>query len=403
MEVYVAPGLNEQTRTGLDFAFHRRVVMPRPISVTISLPSMRHNLDTVMAQLEISSTKSQRTRPHVWAVIKADAYGHGIENAVRAFGKAQGLAMLDLNEAIRCRDAGWTGPILLLEGFFQPEDIVVAAEYGLAATVHCPEQLDMLVQARLPRPVDVLMKLNTGMNRLGFAAGDYRSAYQRALTAQAAGIVGDVGKMTHFARADDSPEITAHQIAIFNETVQELPGKVSVCNSAATLTPGLWTHLPSAPQQWVRPGICLYGASPFSHQSSDALGLQPAQTLAAELISARDIDSGCAIGYGHLFSSAGPMRIGVVSCGYADGYPRHAPTGTPITVQGVRTQTLGRVSMDMLVVDLTPVPDAHVGSPVVLWGNGGPTIDEVAHAAGTIGYELMCGVAPRVPRVILQA
>ncbi|HUG59091.1 MAG TPA: alanine racemase, partial [Candidimonas sp.] len=181
---------------------------------------------------------------------------------------------------------------------------------------------------------------------------------------------------------------------------QGLPGKVSVCNSAATLTPGLWASLPDHQEQWVRPGICLYGASPFADQSADALCLRPAMTLSAKLISVRNIPAGEGIGYGHTFTSTEPMRIGVVSCGYADGYPRHAATGTPITVAGVRTRLLGRVSMDMLAVDLTSVPLAHVGSPVVLWGEGGPSVDEVAQAAGTIGYELLCAVAPRVPKIV---
>jgi alanine racemase len=183
---------------------------------------------------------------------------------------------------------------------------------------------------------------------------------------------------------------------------RDLPGAVSVCNSAATLTPELWTACSPDEEQWVRPGICLYGSSPFARQPAAQWGLRPAMTLEASLISVRNIGPGEAIGYGHLFASAQPMRIGVVACGYADGYPRHAVTGTPITVGGVRTRTLGRVSMDMLVADLTPVPDARVGTRVVLWGEGGPSVDEVAEAAGTIGYELLCAVAPRVPKITAE-
>lgn len=372
--------------------------MPRPIAATISLPSLRHNLDVVLAQLKQTSMSVGRTMPNVWAVIKANAYGHGIENALRAFGAAQGLAMLDLDEAIRCREAGWTGPLMLLEGFFHPDDIVVAAQYDLTVTVHCPEQLAMLMAARPARPIDIMMKLNTGMNRLGFAPDDYRQAYASAQQAQKQGLVRHLGKMTHFARADDSPPATDLQLQVFGQLTEGLPGSVSVCNSAATLTTGLWAHLPAEHTQWVRPGICLYGATPFADRSAETLGLLPAQTLSAELISVRTIKAGEPIGYGHLYTAAGAMRIGVVACGYADGYPRHAPSGTPITVDGVRTQTLGRVSMDMLVVDLTPVPQAHVGSKVVLWGHGGPSVDEVALASQTIGYELLCGITPRVPR-----
>ena len=258
----------------------------------------------------------------------------------------------------------------------------------------------MLTAASVAQPIDAFVKLNSGMNRLGFPKADYRAAYEQARALQERGVLNMLGKMTHFARADDDPATTQQQLQVFNQVTQGLPGKVSVCNSAATLTPGLWASLPDHQEQWVRPGICLYGASPFADQSANALGLRPAMTLSAKLISVRNIPAGEGIGYGHTFTSTEPMRIGVVSCGYADGYPRHAATGTPITVAGVRTRLLGRVSMDMLAVDLTSVPLAHVGSPVVLWGEGGPSVDEVAQAAGTIGYELLCAVAPRVPKIV---
>ncbi|HWK69715.1 MAG TPA: alanine racemase [Burkholderiaceae bacterium] len=378
--------------------------MPRPISATVSVSSLSHNLHTVIRQL--GPAPGQRA-PSVWAVIKANAYGHGIDNAVRGFQQAQGLAMLDLDEAVRCRELGWDKPILLLEGFFQPDDIAVLQEYRLTTAVHCQEQLDMLLAAGAARtgaarPLDAFIKLNTGMNRLGFAAEDYPGAYRQALAAQERGILGAVGKMTHFARADDDPIVTRQQLDIFHQATQGLPGKVSVCNSAATLTQGLWAgvSVPQGQEQWLRPGICLYGASPFADRTAEQLGLLPAMTLAAELISVRRIAGGAAVGYGHSFVSSEPMRVGIVACGYADGYPRHAGTGTPIVVDGVRTRVLGRVSMDMLAVDLTPVPRARVGSRVVLWGQGGPSVDEVALAAGTIGYELLCAVAPRVPKII---
>lgn len=374
--------------------------MPRPISATISLSSLSHNLRIVAQQLEQGGVQAGRPRPNIWAVIKANAYGHEIGNAVQGFSQAEGLAMLDLNEAVRCREAGWTRPIMLLEGFFEPADIAVLERYRLTTAVHCQEQLDMLTAASVAQPIDAFVKLNSGMNRLGFPEADYRAAYKLAQALQERGTLKMLGKMTHFARADDDPATTRQQLQVFNQATQGLPGKVSVCNSAATLTPGLWASLPDHQEQWVRPGICLYGASPFADQSADALGLRPAMTLSAKLISVRSIPAGEGIGYGHTFTSTEPMRIGVVSCGYADGYPRHAATGTPITVAGVRTRLLGRVSMDMLAVDLTSVPQAHVGSPVVLWGEGGPSVDEVAQAAGTIGYELLCAVAPRVPKIV---
>lgn len=376
--------------------------MPRPISATISLPSLSHNLRVVTQGLSDISGKAGGRRPKVWAVIKANAYGHGIENAIQSFKEADGLAMLDLDEALRCREAGWTGPILLLEGFFEPSDIAFMDRYRIATTLHCQEQLDMLASARVEQAIDAFVKLDTGMSRLGFSAADYPAAYERARAMQAEGLVNTLGKMTHFARADDDPNVTRQQLQVFERVTTGLPGRVSVCNSAATLTPGVWSSIPDDQEQWVRPGICLYGASPFAGKSADSLDLRPAMTLSSRLISVRDIPSGGSIGYGHTFTSSGSMRIGVVACGYADGYPRHAGTGTPVAVDGVRTRLLGRVSMDMLVVDLTPVPQAHNGSTVVLWGEEGPSVDEVAQAAGTIGYELLCAVAARVPKIVIS-
>ncbi|HEY9280974.1 MAG TPA: alanine racemase [Eoetvoesiella sp.] len=375
--------------------------MPRPISATISLSSLSHNLGVVFTQLSTISAQNSRLRPKVWAVIKANAYGHGIANAVRAFSQADGLAMLDLDEAVRCRDAGWTKPILLLEGFFEPADITVADQYRLTTTLHCQEQIDMLMSASPSRSIDALVKLNTGMNRLGFAPAEFRAAYRQAQVMQQKGVLGTLGKMTHFARCDDDAVVTDQQVRVFKETVQGLDGRVSVCNSAATLQPARWLSMPAGEEQWVRPGICLYGASPFGDQTAHSFDLLPAMTLASKLISVRTIAAGCGVGYGHTFVAPTAMRIGVVACGYADGYPRHAPNGTPVYVDGVRTQLLGRVSMDMLTVDLTNVPGAQPGTSVVLWGQGGPSVDEVAQAAHTIGYELLCALAQRVSTTII--
>ncbi len=382
--------------------------MPRPISASISLPALTHNLNAIREHALPANTLANATQPRIWAVIKANAYGHGLRSAVQAFAQADGLAMLDLDEAVRCREQGWQKPILMLEGFFEPRDIPVLRQYGIQATLHSEEQLAMFEREKKSLPpaaaaLDVFVKLDSGMSRLGFSAAQYRQAFERAQHARQDGLLGSIGKMTHLARADDSAEVTRQQIDLFNRCTEGLPGAVSVCNSAGTLTPGLWTTVHGQEAgQWVRPGICLYGASPFDLRPAAQLGLRPAMTLASELISVRRIPAGASIGYGHLFQADKSMRIGVVACGYADGYPRHAATDTPITVDGVRTRVLGRVSMDMLVADLDPVPGARVGSPVVLWGEGGPSVDEVARAAGTIGYELLCAVAPRVPKIILQ-
>lgn len=375
--------------------------MPRPILAVISPLSLDHNLAVVSRKLAHEGARSGRTQPHIWAVIKANAYGHDIDNALRGFQHADGLAMLDLDEAVRCRDAGWRKPILLLEGFFQPADIPVLDHYRLTTTVHCQEQLDMLRSVQAVRPLDALVKFNSGMNRLGFSESQFANAYRQALAAQQRGILNTLGKMTHFARADGDPVVTAAQIELFNEVTGSFPGKISICNSAATLTADLWRLVPAGAEQWVRPGICLYGASPFDDRSAQALTLQPAMTLRSELIGIQSVAAGAGVGYGHTFIAPCDTRIGVVACGYADGYPRHAPTGTPIAVDGVATRVVGRVSMDMLAVDLTPVPTAGVGSPVVLWGQGGPSVDDVARACGTIGYELLCAVAPRVPKAVV--
>jgi alanine racemase len=297
--------------------------------------------------------------------------------------------------------------LLLLEGFFETADLEVLDRYRIATTLHCDEQLAMLEACRIPHALDAFVKLDSGMHRLGFQPDEFRAAFGRAQALQSAGILNDVGKMTHFARADDDPAFTQEQLARFQAATRGLPGPVSVCNSAATLTPGFAAGVSDGQAgrntQWVRPGICLYGASPFASQSAESFGLHPAMTFSSHLISAHVLPTGEAIGYGQTFRADHAMRVGIVACGYADGYPRHAVTGTPVTVAGVRTQLRGRVSMDMLAVDLGPVPRAHVGSPVVLWGAGGPSVDEVALSCGTIGYELLTAITPRVPRRVLQA
>ncbi|CAB3683179.1 MULTISPECIES: alanine racemase [Achromobacter] len=370
--------------------------MPRPISATVSVSALAHNLATVRHHLEQTAAAASGLPPSIWAVIKANAYGHGIEQAVTGFSKAQGLAMLDLDEAVRCREAGWGGPILLLEGFFKPSDLDLVDRYHLSTTVHNREQLDMLARARFTRRVDVMLKLNSGMNRLGFSPAAYPAAHERAMLLQQQGTLGSVGKMTHFACAD-GPQGVTEQLAVFNSVTHKMPGAISVCNSAATLRFADIAVSTPAQTHWVRPGICLYGASPFADAEATSFGLKPAMTLSSEIIAVQELKAGDSVGYGAIFRAERPMRVGIVACGYADGYPRHATTGTPVVVAGIRTQLLGRVSMDMLIVDLDPIPAAGVGAPVVLFGEDGPSVDEVAMAAGTIGYELLCALAPRVP------
>jgi alanine racemase len=357
--------------------------MPRPLCATIHLDAMQHNLARARACTPGSK---------VWAVVKANAYGHGLERGMRGFAQADGLALIELENAVRLRQLGWTKPVLLLEGFFEAADIALLAEHNLQTTIHNIEQIKMLEYTQLYRPIDVHLKMNTGMNRLGFQPAEFAAAYQRLAAIPG---IRSITLMTHFANADEleHPRLPIReQLRRFEAGAEGLAGPRSLSNSGGVLNAcGMPDALAS---DWVRPGIMLYGASP-GVKSAASYGLLPTMTLSSEIIGIQRLVAGDTVGYGSRFEAPGPMTIGVVACGYADGYPRQAEHGTPVLVDGTRTTLVGRVSMDMMAVDLTPIANAHVGSKVVLWGDGLP-IDEVAHAAGTIGYELMCALAPRV-------
>lgn len=360
--------------------------MPRPILATIHSAALQHNL-----------ARARQAAPDalVWAVVKANAYGHGIERVFDALRAADGFALLDLAEAERVRALGWRGPILLLEGVFEPRDLELCSRLGLWHAVHCDEQIDWLAAHKTQAPHRVFLKMNSGMNRLGFTPERYRAAWARlnALTQ-----VDEISFMTHFSDAD-GPRGTDHQMAVFRQATQDLPGERSVCNSAATLRQGTDATVRG---DWVRAGIVLYGSAPDHPERTAAdWGLQPAMTLSSRIIGVQHLQPGDTVGYGSSFTADRAMTIGIVACGYADGYPRHCGTGTPVLVNGTRTRLVGRVSMDMLNVDLTGVPGAGIGSEVTLWGRSSSgtiqPIDEVARAGGTIGYELMCALAQRVP------
>jgi alanine racemase len=352
--------------------------VPRPIEALIHTAALVHNL---------SRARSAAPDARVWAVVKANAYGHGIERVYAGLRGADGFALLDLDEAERLRALGWRGPILLLEGCFEPRDLELCSRLGLWHVVHHEAQIDWLAAHKTQTPHRVFLKMNSGMNRLGFRAAALRAAWTRL---NALPQVGEISLMTHFADADGERGI-AQQVAAFEAATHDLPGERSLSNSAATL------RHPGAAADWVRAGIALYGSAP-DHPAHDMAhwDLRPTMTLRSRLIAVQSLQPGDRVGYGSSFEAAAPMRIGVAACGYADGYPRLCPTGTPVLVDGVRTRTVGRVSMDMITVDLQPLPAAGVGSEVTLWGEGLP-IDEVACAAGTIGYELMCALALRVP------
>jgi len=360
--------------------------MPRPILATVHAAALSHNL----ARAHAAAPDAR-----VWAVVKANAYGHGIERVFDALRSADGFALLDLAEAQRLRALDWRGPILLLEGCFDARDLELCSRLGLWHAIHCDEQIDMLAAHKTQVPHRVFLKMNSGMNRLGFTPERYRAAWTRL---NALPQVEEISLMTHFSDADGARGIT-HQLQVFEAVTHDLPGERTLSNSAATLRHGIAIGEKS---DWVRPGIAVYGSSPdFPEHSAADWGLLPTLTLASRIIGVQHLVAGDTVGYGSSFTADGPLRIGVVACGYADGYPRHCTTGTPVLVQGVRTRMVGRVSMDMITVDLTPVPDAGMGSSVTLWGQspGGAvlSIDEIAAAAGTVGYELMCAVAPRVP------
>jgi alanine racemase len=353
--------------------------MTRPIRARIDLRALRGNL-----------AEARRRVPHalLLAVIKANAYGHGLLRTAAALQEADGFAVLDLDAAVRLREAGHNGRIVLLEGFFELAELPWFSQHRLTAVVHKPEQAEMLERTPLPAPIGVFVKLNTGMNRLGLRIDGFAHVLERL---RACPSVGEIVAMTHFASADDARGIQ-FQLEPFRRAIADQNLPVSIANSATLL------RYPESTQGWARPGIMLYGASPFPEHSAQALGLAPVMTLESSIIAVQDLEVRDSVGYGASFIAEGPMRLGVVACGYADGYPRHATTGTPVLVEGRRTRLLGRVSMDMLCVDLTDLPQAGLGSPVVLWGEGLP-VEEVAAAAGTVSYELLCALAARVPVV----
>lgn len=348
----------------------------RPLLARISSAALAHNLG--VARAAAGATRS-------WAVIKANAYGHGLARAARALAAADGYAVLTLHEAAALRELGIRQPILLLEGYFDAGEISACYELGLTPVVHHAEQLHLLERSARSGALNLYLKFDSGMNRLGFALPEMDQVIERAL-ALARG--GALALMTHFATADETAGV-AWQLAPFLERARRHRLPLSLANSAALL------RYPDSRADWARPGIMLYGASPFADTGAAALGLRPAMTLTSELIAVQEVAPGEGVGYGLSWRPARAARVGIVACGYADGYPRHAPNGTPVLVAGRRTSLVGRVSMDMLAVDLSGLPQAGVGSPVTLWGEGLP-VEEVAAAAGTISYELLCALAPRV-------
>ncbi|SEH85877.1 alanine racemase [Pseudomonas asplenii] len=352
----------------------------RPARALIDLQALRHNYRLAR---EVSGAKAL-------AVVKADAYGHGAVRCAQALeAEADGFAVACIEEALELRAAGIRAPILLLEGFFEADELALIVQHDFWCVVHSLWQLEAIEQATLGAPITVWLKLDTGMHRVGLHPDDYQAAYRRLL---ASGKVAKIVLMSHFARADElGCKRSEEQVAVFEAARQGLVAEVSLRNSPALLG---W---PKVPSDWVRPGIMLFGSTPFEEAHPLAARLQPVMTLESKIISVRELPVGEPVGYGAKFVTPRPMRLGVVAMGYADGYPRHAPTGTPVLVAGQRSQLLGRVSMDMLSVDLTDIPQAGLGSTVELWGKN-ILASDVAARAETIPYQIFCNLR-RVPRL----
>jgi len=351
--------------------------MSRPLYAQINLSALQANL---------ARAREKAPGAQVLAVVKANAYGHGLKRVLPALEEADGLALVELDSAVALREARYSRRILLIEGFFEERELAEIAQRRLGVVVYDAEQVRMLETAALPRPLEVFVKINTGMNRLGFTPDVVVEVCRRLSSAPG---VAALRLMTHLARADEDDGVE-EALRAFEAACRGLPYPRSIANSAGVM------RYAEVGGDIVRPGIMLYGASPFPYDTAAMLGLRPVMTLRSRIIAVQDLEPNDSVGYGGTYTATRAHRIGVVACGYADGYPRHAPNGTPILVCGRKVRLAGRVSMDLLTVDLSDVPEARVGSPVVLWGEGMP-VDDVASAASTVGYELLCALAARVP------
>ena len=353
----------------------------RPTRALINSESLRHNFARVCSLAPLAS---------VMAVIKANAYGHGLVWAAKTLQEAGAFGVASVEDGVQLREAGIQKPICLLEGFFHPDELPDLVRYQLSSVVHHESQLWDLEHADKIKPIDVWVKIDTGMHRIGFAPTAVPDVIKRLKVCMAA---GRVRVMSHFPTADNRfDSATSQQIRMFDDLTLNLNVERSLANSAGIVN---W---PSSHFEWVRPGIMLYGASPMIGISAAELDLKPVMTLTSELIAVNPRRKGDAIGYGGDWICPEDMPVGVIAIGYGDGYPRHAPPGTPVLVNGARVPLVGRVSMDMIMVDLRDLPDAKVGDAVTLWGTGLP-VEEIAALTGTISYELLCCVTSRVPRI----
>jgi alanine racemase len=360
--------------------------MSTAVAAEIDLGALQHNL---------SQARRLARGARITAVIKADGYGHGMVRVARALPGVEAFGVARLDEGLVLREARITQRIVLLGGAYSLQELVEMAGSQLELVVHHESQLGALEAADLAAPLTVWLKIDTGMHRLGFAPAAARQVWQRL---RRCANVGAIHHMTHLASAEDRADaLTTTQVQRFSDSLRDTPGERSIANSAGLMA---WTSAVHA--DLVRPGIMLYGAAPFPSGSGADFGLRPVMTLRTRLIAVTQRSRGDALGYGGTWTCPEDMPVGIAAIGYGDGYPRHAPSGTPVLVNGRRVQLVGRVSMDMIALDLRGVPGARVGDPVLLWGPGLPA-EEVARHAGTIPYALFCGVTARVARRYLDA
>lgn len=350
----------------------------RPVKAVIDLNALQQNL----RQAKAFASKSK-----VLAIIKSNGYGHGIERVAAQLSQADGYGVACIDEAIVLRQKGFLHPIVLLEGLFSEAELAVAIQHRLEFAVHSFVQLEWLKNNQIKAPLNIWLKLDTGMHRLGFQAHEIETVIAEL---KALPTAVNIHLMSHFASADESETFTRRQLSVFNRVAESLNCPRSIANSAAV------QRYPESHLEWVRPGIMLYGACATSEMVP---GLKPVMTLMSQIISLKWVEPSETVGYGQTWQASNRSLIAVVAIGYGDGYPRHAPSGTPVLIQGKRMPLVGRVSMDMVTVDVTELAEkVAIGDEVILWGKGLP-VDVIAQACGTIGYELLCGVTQRVPRI----
>jgi|CoawatStandDraft_6_1074263.scaffolds.fasta_scaffold00951_9 alanine racemase len=351
----------------------------RPLKATINHQALLRNLDHI---------KTIANKSKVMSVLKANAYGHSLLDVAKTLNASDGFAVLSINEAMQLRENNFKQTILLLEGFFDKDEVNIASELRINVTIHNERQIELINQVKPIFPINIHLKINTGMNRLGFMPDEINYLLE---SLNSNPYIGDIILMTHFSTADEEEGIEK-QLGIFNLISENYNYPASVANSAAII------RYPESRLDWVRPGIMLYGLSPFEDKTAKDLELIPAMSLTSEIIAIQNIKAGNSLGYGLGFKANKDMTIGIVACGYADGYPRHAKNGTPVAIDGHLSSLVGRVSMDMLYVDLTKIPTSNIGSEVELWGEQ-VFVDSVAQFSGTVGYELVCAISAsqRVP------